>query len=138
LAVEVPVHWTGQPVIVPADCAAADALGGERPVRFDAIGASPGVVEGVVRVVTDPTFADVEPDEVLVAATTDPSWSAIMFISSALVMDTGGVLSHAAVVARELGIPCVVNTQDGSRRLRTGDRVRVDGAAGTVELLRQA
>ena len=99
------------------------------------VGASAGVVEGVVRVITDVTFADVEPDEVLVAPTTDPSWSSIMFISAALVVDIGGPLSHAAVVARELGVPCVVNTRSGTRELHTGDRVRVDGDSGTVAIL---
>ncbi len=98
-------------------------------------GASSGVAEGLVRVVEDPTFSDVEPDEILVAPTTDPSWCSIMYVSSALVVDLGGALSHAAVVARELNIPCVVNTRDGTRRLATGDRVRVDGKAGTVEVL---
>ena len=73
--------------------------------------------------------------EVLVAPTTDPSWSAIMFVSSALVVDIGGALSHAAVVARELEIPCVVNTRDGTKAIQTGDRVRVDGEAGTIEIL---
>jgi pyruvate,water dikinase len=58
-----------------------------------------------------------------------------MFLSAALVVDIGGALSHAAVVARELGIPCVVNTRHGSRTLHTGDRVRVDGTTGTVEVL---
>jgi pyruvate,water dikinase len=96
------------------------------------------VVEGVARVVSDPAFEEVEPDEILVSATTDPSWSSIMFISSALVVDIGGALSHAAVVARELGIPCVVNTRDGSRLLRTGDLLRVDGGTGTVEVLKPA
>jgi pyruvate,water dikinase len=80
----------------------------------------------------------VEPDEILVAPTTDPSWSSVMFISAALVVDIGGALSHAAVVARELGIPCVVATGNGTRVLATGDRVRVDGTAGTVEILRRA
>jgi phosphoenolpyruvate-protein kinase (PTS system EI component) len=61
-----------------------------------------------------------------------------MFISAALVVDIGGALSHAAVVARELGIPCVVNTREGSRLLRTGDLIRVDGGAGTVEVLEPA
>jgi pyruvate,water dikinase len=61
-----------------------------------------------------------------------------MFLCSALVVDIGGALSHAAVVARELGIPCVVNTRTGSRVLCTGDRVRVDGTAGTVEVLERA
>jgi pyruvate,water dikinase len=88
--------------------------------------------------VDDPTFAEVEPDEILVTPTTDPSWASIMFISAGLVVDIGGQLSHAAVVARELGIPCVVNTRVGSRVLHTGDRVRVDGAAGTVELVARA
>jgi pyruvate,water dikinase len=99
------------------------------------VGVSNGTVEGVVRVVTDPTFDDVQPGEVLVAPTTDPSWASIMFISAALVVDIGGPISHAAVVARELGVPCVVNTRTGTSVLKNGDRVRVDGSAGTVEVL---
>lgn len=58
-----------------------------------------------------------------------------MFLAEGLVVDIGGMLSHAAVVARETGVPCVMNTGDGTRVLRTGDRVRVDGAAGTVEII---
>ena len=88
-----------------------------------------------MRIVTDPSFADVEPGEILVSHTTDPSWASIMFVSAALVVDIGGIISHAAVVARELGIPAVVNTRHGTDLLRDGDRVRVDGSAGTVELL---
>jgi phosphohistidine swiveling domain-containing protein len=101
-------------------------------------GASAGVVEGLARVVKDPGFDDVEPGEILVAPTTDPSWSSIMFVSAALVVDLGGMLSHAAVIARELEIPCIVNTHDATRRLKTGDRVRVDGTAGTIEILARA
>jgi pyruvate,water dikinase len=108
------------------------------PVVISGVGVSAGVAEGIARVVGDPSFADVEPDEVLVAPTTDPSWSSIMFISAALVVDIGGPLSHAAVVARELGIPCVVNTRSGTRELRTGDRVRVDGGSGRIEILERA
>jgi pyruvate,water dikinase len=96
------------------------------------------VVEGRVRVLLSPDFDAVEPDEILVAPTTDPSWSSVMFISSALVVDIGSALSHAAVVARELGLPCVVNTRSGTRDLRTGDLVRVDGTAGTVTVLERA
>jgi rifampicin phosphotransferase len=88
-----------------------------------------------VRVLESSDTTDFAPDEVLVAPTTDPSWSSIMFVSAALVVDIGGALSHASMVARELGIPAVVNTGDGTRRLRTGDRVRVDGTRGTVEVL---
>jgi pyruvate,water dikinase len=123
----------GDPRLVFTDSPVTDA-----GTAVDGVGVSAGVVEGTVRVVTDPSFADVEPDEVLVAPTTDPSWSSIMFISAALVVDIGGPLSHAAVVARELGIPCVVNTRSGTRLLRTGDRVRVDGNSGRVEILERA
>jgi pyruvate,water dikinase len=140
--VTIPDMWTGTPAAV------GDQDGGSSPaldpanesatVVVNGIGVSAGVTEGVVRIVTDPSFTDVEPDEVLVAPTTDPSWSSIMFISSALVVDIGGMLSHAAVVARELRIPCVVNTRTGTKALHTGDRVRVDGTTGTVTVLERA
>jgi len=132
--VELPIDFQGMPEpILVADAAAAGAQSANG--LLSGLGVSGGVVEGIARVVKDPTFAEVEPDEVLVAETTDPSWSSIMFVSSALVMDSGGALSHAAVVARELQIPCVVNTQTGTKAIKTGDRVRVDGDAGTVEIL---
>jgi pyruvate,water dikinase len=127
---ELPVHWTGPPE--PSASAPAD----EEPVgRIEAIGVSPGVVEGPVRVVEDPADTEMEPGDILVAHTTDPSWASVMFMAGALVVDIGGQMSHAAVVARELGVPCVMNTRVGTRALRTGDRVRVDGAAGTVDVL---
>jgi phosphohistidine swiveling domain-containing protein len=128
-AVVIPNMWRGVPETSTAAPLPDDAtiIGG--------VGVSSGITEGLVRVVTDPAFTEVGEGEILVTPTTDPSWASIMFISSALVVDIGGPLSHAAVVARELAIPCVVNTRHGSRVLRTGDRVRVDGNAGTVELL---
>jgi phosphohistidine swiveling domain-containing protein len=131
-ALELPGSWQGTPEVAPRQDTVQDTN------VISGIGASAGVVEGVARVVHDPTFADVEPDEILVTPTTDPSWASIMFMSAGLVVDIGGALSHAAVVARELGIPCVVNTRSGSRLLRTGDRVRVDGGSGTVEILERA
>jgi rifampicin phosphotransferase len=106
-----------------------------RPDLITGIGVSAGRIEGIARVVTDPAFAEVELDEILVAPTTDPSWASIMFISAGLVVDIGGALSHAAVVARELGLPCVVNTRNGTSVIRTGDRLRLNGDAGTVEIL---
>jgi pyruvate,water dikinase len=127
--------WAGMPDVYRV--AATDTEpAGDHPIT--GTGASAGVVEGPVRVVQDPAFQDVLPGEVLVAPTTDPSWCSIMFVSAALVVDLGGMLSHAAVVARELEIPCVVNAKDATRRLRTGDRVRVDGGTGTVEILSRA
>ena len=100
--------WLGLPERVRRRLSRADDS------EVSGIGVSPGTVEGKVRVVTDPGFTEVEPDEVLVAPITDPSWSSIMFISSALVVDVGGALTHAAVVARELEVPCVVDTGDGT------------------------
>jgi pyruvate,water dikinase len=134
LAVDLPATWRGDPEL----SAIGGDAGDEAVDMVQGVGVSAGVVEGPARVVSDPSFADVQPDEVLVARTTDPSWSSIMFVSSALVVDIGGALSHAAVVARELGLPCVVSTRTGTRAIRTGDRVRVDGAAGTVEILERA
>jgi pyruvate,water dikinase len=133
---QLPTHWRGMPTPILLESEANGEEAGT--VNLTGIGVSPGVVEGNARVVTDPGFADVEPAEILVSPTTDPSWSSIMFISTALVVDIGGALSHAAIVARELGIPCVVNTINGSRLIRTGDRLRVDGNAGTVEILERA
>jgi pyruvate,water dikinase len=105
---------------------------------INGVGVSPGVVEGIARVVTDPACSEVEPGEILVTPATDPSWSSIMFISAALVVDIGGALSHAAIVARELAVPCVVNTKTASRAIRTGDRLRVDGTTGRVTVLERA
>ena len=113
--------------------AGADRASGSGPV--EGLGASPGVVEGVVRVVHEPGDSELLPGEILVCRTTDPSWSAYFMLAAGVVIDIGGPLSHGAIVARELGIPCVINTGDGTRRLATGDRVRVDGGAGRVERL---
>jgi phosphohistidine swiveling domain-containing protein len=130
-AVEVPSHWQGAP----------ETEGGAAPTRLSAgeslngLGVSPGVAEGVARVVTDPAMAEFASGDVLIAHTTDPSWASVMFLADALVVDIGGHLSHAAVVAREMGIPCVVDIEHASSVLRTGDRVRVDGRSGTVEIV---
>jgi phosphohistidine swiveling domain-containing protein len=125
--IDLPESWTGVPRALRRRSDDATTLSGK--------GASPGTVDGTAYVVTDPSFADVEPDHILIAHTTDPSWSSIMFVSAALVTDIGGPMSHAAVVARELGIPCVVGTKTATVSIRTGDHVRVDGTAGTVEVL---
>ena len=121
---------------VPEPLTAADDADAGPPVDVvTGTGASPGVAEGRVVVVTGPCAPDFEPGDILVAHTTDPSWASIMFLAQALVVDVGGLLSHAAVVGRELGVPCVMGTGNGTRALRTGDICRVDGAAGTVQVL---
>ena len=130
-----PVNFAGVPSpLRVSETAAPD------PARtvITGIGVSAGIVEGSRGWCSTRASATSSDGEVLIAPTTDPSWSSVMFISAGLVVDIGGALSHAAVVARELGIPCVVNTLDGTAQIRTGDRVRVDGRAGTVEILARA
>ncbi len=80
---------------------------------------------------------DLEPGEVLVCRFTDPSWTPVMMIAAGLLIDIGGPASHGAIVARELGVPCVIGTNDGTARIRTGDLVRLDGTAGTVTVLKR-
>jgi pyruvate,water dikinase len=70
--------------------------------------------------------------DVLVAPSTDPGWTPLFLRASAVVMETGGYLSHGAVVAREFGIPAVVNVRDAMQKIRDGDRLRVDGDHGVV------
>lgn len=126
----VPSAWTGQPTADPIDQGPA-----ARTTTLAGIGACAGIVEGRAVVVSDPNETEVDDGDILIAHTTDPSWVSLMFLSAALVVDIGGLMSHAAVVARELGIPCVMNTGTGTAALRTGDIIRVDGAAGTVAIL---
>ena len=94
--------------------------------------ASAGSATGMVRVILDPVGAHLEPGEILVAPSTDPGWTPLFMTAGALVLEMGGVISHGAVVAREYGIPAVVGVPDATTRLRTGQRVTVDGSAGTV------
>src|SRR5262249_27105997 len=134
LAVALPAGWRGRP-----DVTGIEADEGPRDgMKLEGIGASPGVVEARARGGLEPATDALESDEILVAPYTDPSWGAIMFTAAGLVVDIGGELSHAAVVARELGIPCVMSTGDGTRRLRHRDLVRIDGGAGTVEVIEPA
>jgi pyruvate,water dikinase len=97
------------------------------------LGASPGVASGTVRVLASPDDeASMEQGDVLVTRMTSPDWVPIMRRAAAIVTDAGGMTSHAAIVARELGVPCVVGAREATRVLPTGMLVTVDGAAGTV------
>jgi phosphohistidine swiveling domain-containing protein len=105
---------------------------------FSGFAGAAGRVEGRVRVLEGPEQGDqLEPGEVLVAVTTNVGWTPIFPRAAAVVTDVGAPLSHAAIVARELGIPAVVGCGSATTRLRTGDRVRVDGGQGVVEILEQ-
>jgi pyruvate,water dikinase len=96
---------------------------------------SPGRHTGTVRVIRDESqFGRLGPGEVLVCPTTSPAWSVLFTQAGALVTDGGGLLAHAAVIAREYGIPAVLATGDATRRLHDGDAVTVDGTAGVVRL----
>lgn len=97
------------------------------------LGASPGTARGIVRVLTDVAAGrDMRDGEVLVAPMTSPDWVPVMRRAAAIVTNSGGMTSHAAIVSRELGVPCVVGTHDGTHVLRTGMEVTVDGGAGLV------
>ena len=100
--------------------------------------ASSGVVRAPARVVLDPRGARLEPGEILVAPSTDPGWTPLFLTAGGLVMEMGGAMSHGAVVAREYGIPAVVGVPDAVRRIRTGQLITVDGAAGLVRLEQRA
>jgi rifampicin phosphotransferase len=105
--------------------------------QLHGVGVSAGVVEGPVRVLTDVT-AEVEPGDVVVLRAADVGFAAVLGAAGAIVTDLGGPLSRAAVVARELGVPCVTGTRDASARLAAGTVVRVDGATGDVTVLTPA
>ncbi len=131
--VDLPVRFRGLPKLIEADsveteCKVLTGLSGSR-----------GVYEGRARIVTTPDDADELLDgEILVCETTNPSWASYFLVAGAVVVDIGGPLSHGPIVAREMGIPCVINTRDARHVIKTGDRIRVDGTAGTVEILDSA
>lgn len=100
------------------------------------LAASPGLVEGIARNVTSlEQFNQVEEGEILVCRMTNPAWVVLFTKIIGLVTDAGGVTSHPAVVSREFGIPAVVGTSNSTERIKTGDRIRVNGSTGTVEVL---
>ncbi|RII19597.1 Chondramide synthase cmdD [Streptomyces sp. YIM 130001] len=101
---------------------------------LNGMGAASGRVTGRARVVRDPSGAVVEPGEILVVPTTDPGWTPLFLTAGGLVAETGAVMAHGPTVAREYGIPAVICVPAATERIRTGELVTVDGAAGTVTL----
>lgn len=97
------------------------------------VGASPGIACGTARTIHSiDQFSDVRPGDVLVCRTTDPAWTPLFAVASAVVTETGGMLSHAAIVAREYGIPAVLGVADALTRVTAGTTLVVDGTFGTV------
>jgi pyruvate,water dikinase len=112
----------------------SEAIGDEAEVHGHA--ASPGVVEGVARVLRDVNeIGQIQEGEILVCPVTAPSWGPVFGKIRAAVSDIGGTMSHAAIVAREYGMPAVVGTGQATKRIKTGQRVRVDGNRGVVRIL---
>ncbi len=96
---------------------------------------SAGVVEGVAKVVLDPSSQTLHPGEILVAPFTDPGWTPLFVNASGLVTEVGGLMTHGSVIAREYGIPAVVSVIGATTKIRTGQKIRVHGEAGYVEIL---
>jgi pyruvate,water dikinase len=96
---------------------------------------SAGTVEGRARVVSDMAAADLEPGDILVTAHTDPSWSPLFVAIAGLVTEVGGLMTHGAVIAREFGLPAVVGLEHATQRIQDGQRIRVNGTDGYVEVL---
>src|SRR5262249_61789252 len=98
--------------------------------------ASPGIAEGPARVILSADgIGELREGEVLVAPMTAPSWAPVFGKIAATVTDVGGIMSHAAIVCREYGLPAVTGTAFGTKNIKTGQRVRVDGNAGTVTII---
>ena len=96
---------------------------------------SAGIIEGRARVIHDMGEADVEEGDILVTAFTDPSWSPLFVAIAGLVTEVGGLMTHGAVIAREYGLPAVVGVQHATRLIQDGQRIRVHGTDGYVEIL---
>lgn len=108
----------------------------EEPGLLTGVAASRGTVTGVARVVLSPADAGrLLPGEILVTRATDPGWTPVFSVIGGAVLEIGGLLSHGAIVAREYGLPAVVNVPQATRRIADGDRVTVDGTTGRVQVL---
>ncbi|HEY2385808.1 MAG TPA: PEP-utilizing enzyme [Candidatus Binatia bacterium] len=126
-------HETPTPEVPPPH---ADG-GGPLTMRGEC--AAPGTCRGRARVVRDTAdFASFAPGDIMVAGYTDPGWTPVLELACGLVLDAGGLLSHGAIVARELGIPALVNVADATRTIRDGDQLELDATAGLLRIVRAA
>jgi len=96
---------------------------------------SPGVAEGNVHIIFDPSGAHLVPGEILVCPGTDPAWTPLFMAAGGLITEVGGMMTHGSVVAREYGIPAVVGVHQATTRLKDGQRIRIDGTAGKIVIL---
>lgn len=96
---------------------------------------SAGVIEGRARVILNMEEANLEAGDILVTSFTDPSWTPVFVSIKGLVTEVGGLMTHGAVIAREYGLPAVVGVENATRLIRDGQRIRVNGTDGYVEIL---
>jgi pyruvate,water dikinase len=135
----VPPAWSGTPVpirLADSEPSTNGSRTAEQVREIRGIGVVGNRVTGRARVLHDPDEAELEPGDVLVCVTTDPSWTPLFMLADALVIDMGGAMSHGAIVARELGVTCVINTVTGTRDIPDGATITVDGASGVVAIER--
>ena len=131
-----PPPWVGQPPEEVSGRFDAPERQQDEAEEVRGAGASVGIVRGPARVtLSEADFDHIQPGDVIVCPSSNPSWVPLFSIAAGLVTDTGGVLSHAAVVAREFGLPAVVGTRDGTTRIADGRMVEVNGSTGVVRLL---
>lgn len=107
----------------------------EQSTVLAGVGGSHGEATGRARIVHDPNTIDIDDGDILIARGTDSAWMPLFLQAGAVVVDIGGVMSHACIAAREVGIPCVIDVKQGTTRISEGQRVHVDGTAGTVTLM---
>jgi pyruvate,water dikinase len=118
------------------ECIAGSYRRDDLPARaLVGLAVSAGTVEGRARVILDMAQADLEPGDILVTAFTDPSWTPLFVAVKGLVTEVGGLMTHGAVIAREYGLPAVVGVERATSLIRDGQRIRVHGTEGYIEIL---
>jgi rifampicin phosphotransferase len=130
-------YWFSQPFpeVLDAQGNPVAAAANDDPHRLQGIAASQGQVTGIARVIHTPQEATrLQPGEILVTRATDPGWTPVFSVISGLVLEVGGQLSHGAIVAREYGLPAVVNVAGATQKISDGDKITVDGGQGCVLL----
>lgn len=113
-------------------------LGNLSPNMLEGGSVSAGIVEGIAHVITDPVKEILQKGEILVTRFTDPGWTPLFINAVGLVMEVGGLMTHGSIIAREYGIPAVVGVEQATRKIKTGERIRVNGDLGIVEILADA
>ncbi len=130
-----PVYWKNPPEPLETDEQSDAPQQDLKPNQLKGTGCCPGVIEGFVKVILNPQDNLELSGEILVTLRTDPGWIPLYPAASALIVERGSLLSHSAIVAREMGLPTIVSVKGLTQRIQSGMRVRMDGASGLIEIL---